>query len=207
MTLPAINNLETTLTVLVLIGDTTINVASTTGWPASGICSIEHEVISYTGKTGTTFTGCTRGYDSTAAAAHALLTSGGDAQPVELRIIAGHVTEIHDKLNLLSSQYTAYYNNASAIDFLSIPNEYRLESVEVMIQVPFDGVGAGIQVGTAGTPGRYVDTTDLDLTADAGTWFSKKANDVGPVTVRLTNTPGSTPTQGQAIVITKLVPL
>jgi hypothetical protein len=48
---------------------TTINVASTTGFTSpTGTISIGDEVITYTGTTGTSFTGCTRGVGSTAAA-------------------------------------------------------------------------------------------------------------------------------------------
>lgn len=55
----AINNLVTTITV-----------ASTTSFPSAGKIKIDSEVISYTGLTATTFTGCTRGVDGTAAASH-----------------------------------------------------------------------------------------------------------------------------------------
>jgi hypothetical protein len=47
---------------------TTITVDSTTGFETAGSFRIEDEIITYTGKTGTTFTGCTRGGS---AAAHA----------------------------------------------------------------------------------------------------------------------------------------
>lgn len=46
---------------------TTITVASTAGFPASGSIRIENEGISYTGTTATTFTGCTRAASGTAA--------------------------------------------------------------------------------------------------------------------------------------------
>ena len=49
---------------------TTITVDSTTGFPTTGIILIDQELILYTGKTSTTFTGCTRGADGTTAAAH-----------------------------------------------------------------------------------------------------------------------------------------
>ena len=43
--------------------DLTINVTSTNGWPDSyGLLKINDEIISYTAKTGTTFTGCIRGF-------------------------------------------------------------------------------------------------------------------------------------------------
>ena len=52
---------------------TTITVVSTTGFPTpppNGRIDIGTELISYTGKTSTTFTGCTRGIDGSTAASH-----------------------------------------------------------------------------------------------------------------------------------------
>ena len=50
---------------------TTITVASTTGFPTTGVLFILGEQVIYTGLTSTTFTGCTRGSNNTTAAAHA----------------------------------------------------------------------------------------------------------------------------------------
>ena len=47
---------------------TTITVVSTTGFSATGAIGINGEYITYSGKTPTTFTGCTRGVGSTAVA-------------------------------------------------------------------------------------------------------------------------------------------
>lgn len=49
---------------------TTITVDSTTGFDSSGTLHIENEQITYTGTSSTQFTGCTRGANSTTAAAH-----------------------------------------------------------------------------------------------------------------------------------------
>src|ERR1051326_6943869 len=49
---------------------TTLTVASTTLFPSSGILLVDSELISYTGKTSGTFTGCTRAVESTTAASH-----------------------------------------------------------------------------------------------------------------------------------------
>ena len=49
---------------------TTVTVDSTTGFETAGTITIGAENITYTGKTSTTFTSCTRGADSTSAAAH-----------------------------------------------------------------------------------------------------------------------------------------
>jgi hypothetical protein len=52
-----------------------IAVTSTAGWPAAGALLINQEVISYTGISGNTFTGITRGVSGSAGASHA----SGDA--------------------------------------------------------------------------------------------------------------------------------
>ena len=49
---------------------TTITVDSTTGFPTTGKIIIGEEIISYTGKTSTTFTGCVRGSSGTTAIHH-----------------------------------------------------------------------------------------------------------------------------------------
>jgi hypothetical protein len=48
----------------------TIVVDSTTGFAATGTLLIDSELITYTGKTATDFTGCVRGVEGTTAAAH-----------------------------------------------------------------------------------------------------------------------------------------
>ena len=59
---------STTLNGALSSSATTITVVSTTGFAASGAIGIDGEYITYSGKTGTTFTGCTRGVGSTARA-------------------------------------------------------------------------------------------------------------------------------------------
>lgn len=49
---------------------TTIVVDSTTGFSTAGLILIDQELITYTGKTPTTFTGCVRGTNGTVAASH-----------------------------------------------------------------------------------------------------------------------------------------
>jgi hypothetical protein len=65
--------LETTATGAIGAGDSTISVQSTAGGFAAtyGILSIDDELIVYTAKTGTQFTGCQRGAFGTPAATHA----------------------------------------------------------------------------------------------------------------------------------------
>lgn len=49
---------------------TTINVGSTDAFSSTGVIIIDQEHISYSGKTASSFTGCTRGYDGSTAASH-----------------------------------------------------------------------------------------------------------------------------------------
>jgi hypothetical protein len=62
---------QTTLTAALDASNTTITVASTTGFSnASGTLLIDQELATYTGNTATTFTGATRGANGTLAATH-----------------------------------------------------------------------------------------------------------------------------------------
>lgn len=66
-----VDNLATTLNGALTAGAVTITVADTTDFPSAGLLSIQRadgtgsvELCSYTGKTGTTFTGVTRNFNS-----------------------------------------------------------------------------------------------------------------------------------------------
>jgi hypothetical protein len=61
--------------------DTTITVDATAAFPTTGRIDIGTELITYTGKTGTTFTGCVRGANGSTAASHldnAIVTNATD---------------------------------------------------------------------------------------------------------------------------------
>lgn len=82
--------LETTANGAIGAGDSTINVPSTMGGFAAtyGILSIDDELIIYTAKTGTQFTGCQRGAFGTVAASH--LTG----VPVKANMVSGFITAL-----------------------------------------------------------------------------------------------------------------
>ena len=61
-------SITTTLNGGINASATTITVASTTSFPTSGTIDIDTELVTYSGKTATTFTGCTRGASGTTAA-------------------------------------------------------------------------------------------------------------------------------------------
>jgi hypothetical protein len=62
---------QTTLNGAINNSVTTITVAGTAQFVSAGTIQIDSEQITYTGTTGTTFTGCTRGANGTVAASHA----------------------------------------------------------------------------------------------------------------------------------------
>ena len=82
--------LDTTTTTIVLVGDSTISVSSTSGGFATtyGILSIDDELIVYTAKTGTQFTGCQRGAFGTTAATHA------SGVAVKANMVSGFITAL-----------------------------------------------------------------------------------------------------------------
>ena len=92
----------TALTVLMLIGDLTATVASTAGFPATGVILVESEYMTYTGVTSTSFTGLVRGALGSAAAGHANslpvagITNGGTYR---VTAIVGATTLTVEKLD------------------------------------------------------------------------------------------------------------
>ena len=92
--------LETTATVAILIGDSTISVSTTTGGFAAtyGVLSIDDELVVYTGKTATQFTGCQRGAFGTAAAGH----SNGVA--VKANMVAGFITALQSAVLAIENE-------------------------------------------------------------------------------------------------------
>lgn len=71
---------STTVSSLVGLNDTTINVVSTTGFSTAGSLFIGAELVTYTGKTDTSFTGCTRGAAGSSNKSHAIGVSVSGAQ-------------------------------------------------------------------------------------------------------------------------------
>ena len=92
--------LETTATVAILIGDSTISVSTTTGGFAAtyGVLSIDDELVVYTGKNATQFTGCQRGAFGTAAAGH----SNGVA--VKANMVAGFITALQSAVLAIENE-------------------------------------------------------------------------------------------------------
>lgn len=67
----------TYLTAEVSATATTVNVVSTSAFASSGVFYLDREAIAYSGKTGTSFTGCTRGQYGSTATRHTYATAQG----------------------------------------------------------------------------------------------------------------------------------
>jgi hypothetical protein len=92
--------LETTTSGAVQAGDSTINVASTSGGFAAsyGVLSIDDELIVYSGKTATQFTGCQRGAFGTTAASH------NNGVAVKANMVAGFITVLQSAVVAIENE-------------------------------------------------------------------------------------------------------
>ena len=138
----AANNASTTLTSSINSGVTTIPVTSTSSFSSSGIINIGNELIAYTGKTATTFTGCTRGFESTTESPQ------NDGAIVEQLI-------------------TARSHNVLAAAIIAIENKLGSGSYIATGQLSMDASGVLGRTSGAGVVERLTLTQVLDLVGSA----------------------------------------
>ncbi len=135
---------------------TTITVDSTTNFPTAGKIKIDSEVISYTGLTATTFTGCTRGAEGTSAASHS------DNAAVT------HKSKIPLEYEMDNSLNPPFFPKAYISDTVVFGDgpetNYEWDAAVHSNGVPplqVDGRGAGISPTNAAQPlATYYDTTN-----------------------------------------------
>ena len=146
---------------------TTITVDSTTGFTSTGVVFIQDEQISYTGLTGTTFTGCTRGVGGTTAATHA------DNLPVRQVVYSGMVRDATDGI-FKSFQGLTGIKPTSTVDFSAAGLTYASAKIGNLTAVDGTFSGNGSITGTLGVTGDTTLTGDLavnggDITTTAST--------------------------------------
>jgi hypothetical protein len=109
MPIPQGNAQTTTLSSSVAVGDTTINVTSTTGFGGLGYIQIDSEIIQYTAvnTAGTQFTGCVRGVAGTTASSH------NNAATVYWIDIMVYYTRLPKKIYRYRSTDTVTFTNGS----------------------------------------------------------------------------------------------
>lgn len=107
-------------------GDVTLNVADTTLFASSGTLWIGTEAITYTGKTGSTFTGCTRGALGTAALFHLSDIGNGYYPVVQDRFPSfegkrATLYKVDDSTNVAVPIWRGYCNRAPR--FIDVPDQ------------------------------------------------------------------------------------
>lgn len=119
---------------------TTIDVDSTTGFMSAGTILIGTEEITYTGVTATSFTGCTRGANSTSAASH---SDDATVQQTWTSIDSGRTGAgkySHKRFNFGGTEkiiwvdganYASVYDNSSVTDVSSSPAPSDPSIVEI----------------------------------------------------------------------------
>lgn len=183
----AVNNQSTVLTDNPLtIGATTVNVSSTTGFPTVGFISIDAEIIKYTGKTATSFTGCTRGADGTTAASHLL-----NAQ-VDHNVIAAHHNVHKDEIIAVETFISSHIGLTTAVTTAEFE---RLSGVTSAIQTQLNAKAptasptfTGIVVAptidvttishTGGTDIKGTNTNDDAAAGDVGEYIESVVSSV-----------------------------
>lgn len=118
-------------------GATTVNVVSTTGFPAVGFISIENEIILYTGVTATSFTGCSRGADGTSATSHV------QNSQVFHNVIAAHHNVLKNEVIAVETFLDTHIGKSTAVTAAEFE---RLSGVTSPIQTQL-----GTKIDTAGT--------------------------------------------------------
>jgi hypothetical protein len=138
------SGLTGTLTVATTLTDnplsssaTTVNVASTTGFPASGFIQIDSEIIAYSAVTATSFTGCQRGAGA-GATTHAVAAAVTMESPYRGHflsiVVAGVVTQ---RREIISNTAGGQFNvNAKFSPIPSAGAIFRIEAPAVQINMP-----------------------------------------------------------------------
>lgn len=152
----------TTLTANINNAVTTIPVASTASFQNSGAIIIGSEVITYTGKTATSFTGCTRGQFGSSNAAHLSGAYVGEAQsataPVALFMSEttssnGVALDPADKSKVVF-ETAGYYNIQFSLQLLSF--DTAVDNVTIWFSK--NGTNIDYSAGLGTIPGRITAT-------------------------------------------------
>ena len=112
----------TTLSASITNSVTTIPVTSTTGFSSTGALIIENEIITYTGITPTSFTGCSRGVNGSGASSHTSGTPCGGAQ-----VIAGAMTPATVQINTTDFSNGVTLNTSTSEISVSQNGTYNIQ--------------------------------------------------------------------------------
>jgi len=185
----------------------TIVVGSTTGFASAGTIIIQKELISYTGKTSTTFTGITRSQYGSSGASHAAGVYVTEAQAVPSATTAlvfpFDTTDSSNQVSLDPADNTkvvfavsGYYNIQFSIQLLNAKNS--IDNVTLWfrqngVDIPYSTGIATVPLGPGTTLGASLVAWNLVLPVNAGDNIQLiMASDSGD-TVAGTYPPGTAP--------------
>jgi hypothetical protein len=198
----------TTLAVSLTNTSTTpIQVASTAGFLPAGALIIDSELIKYTGKTATTFTGITRGAYGSSKASHTAGVYVAEAQPVpssttELAVSLT-ATDTANGIDLDPTDITkvvaavaGYYNiqfSAQLLTFDSSIDNVTLWFRQNGVDVPYSAGIVSIPAIHGGKPGAAIVSWNLVMALNAGDYFQLIMASESGNTVAATYPPGTAP--------------
>ncbi len=198
----------TTLAVSLTNTSTTpIQVASTAGFLSAGALIIDSELIMYTGKTATTFTGITRGAYGSTKASHTAGVYVAEAQPVpssttEL-VVSLTATDTANGIDLDPTDITkvvaavaGYYNiqfSAQLLTFDSSIDDVTLWFRQNGVDVPYSAGIVSIPAIHGGKPGAAIVSWNLVMALNAGDYFQLIMASESGNTVAATYPPGTAP--------------
>lgn len=195
----------TTLTANINNSVTTIAVASTTNFANAGAVLIGSEIISYTGKTATSFTGCTRGQYSSTAASHLSGAYVGEVQPPTGSVALvmsqtsssnGVALDPTDKSKVVFTT-AGYYNIQFSVQLLSFDN--AVDNVTLWFSKNGTNIDYSAGLGTiparisATKPATAIISWNIIIPVNANDYIQLYfASDSGK-TVAVTYPPGTSP--------------
>jgi hypothetical protein len=198
----------TTLAVSLTNTSTTpIQVASTAGFLPAGALIIGSELIKYTGKTATTFTGITRGAYGSSQASHTAGVYVAEAQPVpssttEL-VVSLTATDTANGIDLDPTDITkvvaavaGYYNiqfSAQLLTFDSSIDNVTLWFRQNGVDVPYSAGIVSIPAIHGGKPGAAIVSWNLVMALNAGDYIQLVIASESGNTVAATYPPGTAP--------------
>lgn len=186
---------------------TPIQVASTAGFLSAGALIIDSELIKYTGKTATTFTGITRGAYGSTKASHTAGVYVAEAQPVpssttEL-VVSLTATDTANGIDLDPTDITkvvatvaGYYNiqfSAQMLTFDSSIDNVTLWFRQNGVDVPYSAGIVSIPAIHGGKPGAAIVSWNLVMALNAGDYFQLIIASESGNTVAATYPPGTAP--------------
>jgi len=195
----------TTLTAGISNADTTIPVVSTANFQTAGTILIGSELINYTGKTATSFTGCTRGQYGSSNAAHLTGVYVGEAQaataPVALYMSDttssnGVALDPTDKSKIVFAT-AGYYNIQFSAQLLSFDN--AVDNVTLWFSKNGTSISYSAGIGTiparisSSKPATAIISWNIIIPVNAGDYIQLYfASDSGN-TLAVTYPPGTSP--------------